>query len=246
MSVAITLDGSHVADVVVRPGTEPGTSERIAATLHGLNAWASLGGELVARGQHRLAIAARAARAAASGGIGVSAEEEQQIAHWFTGIVDEAIRRGGLSAAVAVWSVLAGDSHADPFEARSARCPAVAEVPPPPKGFAFEPDASDGVTPDPAEEAAFLARLRIAAGAYVHTAIAGASDADVAELREIVRADDDALEDYRPWGIDFAAEALSSESLDNARSLLTCRHLSNAEACSGFADWAHGEPGHAR
>jgi len=97
--------------------------------------------------------------------------------------------------------------------------------------------------PDPAEVATFLAKLRAASSRYVHTAIAGASDPDIRELREIVRGDDDTLEDYRPWGVDFSAEAPSSGALDNARSMLTCRRLSNGEACSGFADWAHGFAG---
>ena len=77
----------------------------------------------------------------------------------------------------------------------------------------------------------------------MHTAVAGASAADLDELREIVRAHDDALEDYRPWGVDFAEGALPSEVLADARSMLTCRRLSNAEACSGFADWARGFAG---
>jgi len=255
MSVPITLDGCHVADLVVHPRIDPATSERIAATFYRLNVWTSLGGDLAALGQHRLAIAARAARAAASGGIGVSAEEEQQLAEWFTGIVDEAIRHGGPPAAAAIWFVLAGDSHADPFEVRPARCPMVAEVPHPPHGGPNEPgepeldepgldepglDEPGELTPDPAEVAAFLAKLRAAAAGYVHTAIACASDSDLLELRKIVCAGVDTLEDYRPWGPGFVEELLSSMSLENARSLLTRRQLSNAEACRGFADWAHG------
>jgi hypothetical protein len=243
MSVPITLDGCHIADLVVRPGTDRATSERIAVTLYGLNAWASLGGELAALGQHRLAIAARAARAAASGGIGVSAEEQQQIARWFTGLVEEAIRRDGLRAAAAIWFVLVGDCHADPFESWPARCPVVAEVPDPPRGYASEPGESGRVTPDPATAATFLSKLRAAAASYVHTAIACASDSDILELRKIARAADNALEGYRPWGPDLVEESPSSVSLESARSMLTRRHLSNAEACSGFADWAHGFAG---
>src|SRR5207237_9857551 len=83
---------------------------------------------------------------------------------------------------------------------------------------------------------------RAAAAGYVHTAIASASDADIVELRESIRAPDDALEDYRPWGIDVVDDA-PSESLESARSTLTRRQLSNADACSGFADWAHGLAG---
>jgi hypothetical protein len=77
----------------------------------------------------------------------------------------------------------------------------------------------------------------------VYTAIACASEPDLRELREIARADADALEEFRPWGVDLAADAPASESLEDARSMLTYRHLSNAEACSGFADWAHGFAG---
>jgi hypothetical protein len=62
-------------------------------------------------------------------------------------------------------------------------------------------------------------------------------------LRKIVRADDVALEGYRPWGPDFAEGSPAAVSLESARSLLTRRQLSNAEACSGLAEWAHGFAG---
>jgi hypothetical protein len=99
------------------------------------------------------------------------------------------------------------------------------------------------MAPDPTEAATFVAKLRAAAPGYVHTAIAYASDAEIDELGEIVRAAAHALEEYRPWGIDFTAEGPASESLADARAMLTYRHLSTAEACSGFADWAHGFAG---
>ena len=238
----ITFDGRYLGDLHVRPGTDEDLLARAVDQFATLTAWSKIGASLAALGPHRLAIAARAA-AAAAGGRGVSAEEEAHIARWFTGVVDETLRRGGLRAAVAVWFVLVADNHADPFEARPARCPMVAAVPLPPRGFESELDEPGEMTPAPAEVATFLAKLRAAAAGYVHTAIAGASDSDISELREIVRADDDTLEDYRPWGIDFAAETPSSELLEDARSMLTCRHLSNAEACSSFADWAHGFAG---
>jgi hypothetical protein len=41
--------------------------------------------------------------------------------------------------------------------------PVVAEVPPPPKDSAFEPDEPGGGPPDPAEVATLLTRLRAAA-----------------------------------------------------------------------------------
>ena len=73
-----------------------------------------------------------------------------------------------------------------------------------------------------------------------------AHELDLIELLEHSRKRDrrvcDALEDYRPWGIDFAEEA-PAESLESARSMLTCRQLSNPEACCGVADWAHGFAG---
>jgi hypothetical protein len=241
--VPITFDGRYIGDLQVRPGTDEDLVSRVLDQLELLTEWARLGASLAALGPHRLRIAARAATAAAGGGRGVGSEEEEHIARWFVTVVDEAIRRGGLRAAAAIWFVLASDDHADPFEARRARCPAIAEVPYPPRGFAAEPADPDGVPPDPAEVATFLAKLRAGASGYVRTAIACASASDLLELREIVRADNDTLEDYRPWGIDFGAEEPPSESLESARAMLTCRRLTNAEACSGFADWAHGFAG---
>jgi hypothetical protein len=43
-------------------------------------------------------------------------------------------------------------------------------------------------------------------------------------------------------GHDLEADA-PAEALENARSMLTYRQLSSGEACSGFADWAHGFTG---
>jgi hypothetical protein len=250
--VPVTFDGHHLGDLHVSPGTSPALVSRALGQLAVPAEWSQLGADLAALGPHRLAIAARAATAAAGGGRGANAEEADHIAQWFCGLVDEAIHRGGLPAAVAIWVVLAGDSQADPVSGRSARCPSVAEVPLPPTGFSFEPgepsspgeSAQPGQpTPDPDEVAAFLAGLRAAAPGYVHTAIACASDSDLRELREIVLADDHALEELRPWGIDLAADVPASASLEDARSMLTYRRLSSIEACSGFADWAHGFAG---
>jgi hypothetical protein len=241
--VPITFDGRYIGDLQVRPGTDGELVSRALDQLELLTEWARLGASLAALSPHRLRIAARAATAAAGGGRGMGAEEEDHIARWFVAIVDEAIRRGGLRAAAAIWFVLASDAHVDPFEARRARCPAIAEVPYPPRGFAAEPGDPAEMTPDSAEVATFLAKLRAGAAGYVHTAIACASAADLLELREIVRTDDDTLEDYRPWGIDFGAEEPPSASLESARAMLTCRRLTSAEACSGFADWAHGFAG---
>jgi hypothetical protein len=243
--VPITFEGQYLGDLHVPPVTNPALVARAKeqiAQLAALPEWSKLGTDLAARGPHRLAIAARAATAAATGGRGVLAEEEDRIAQWFGGIVDEAIRRGGLPAAAAIWVVLAGDSHDDPLYGRSARCPAFAAVPPPPEvSFELgEPDAPGAVTPDPDEVAAFLAKLRAAAPGYVYTAIACASGADLHDLREIMGADAHAIEEFRPWGVELAAETPASELLEDARAILTYRQLSNAEACGGVADWAHG------
>jgi hypothetical protein len=243
--VPITFEGQHLGDLHVPPVTDPALVDRAKeqiAQLAALPEWSKLGTDLAARGPHRLAIAARAATAAATGGRGVSADEEDRIAQWFGGIVEEAIRRGGLPAAAAIWVVLAGDSHDDPLYGRSARCPAIAAVPPPPEvSFELgEPGAPSAVTPDPDAVAAFLTKLRAAAPGYVYTALACASGADLHDLREIMGADDHALEEFRPWGVELAAETPASELLEDARSILTCRQLSNTEACGGVADWAHG------
>ena len=236
------------------PASEPqprsSTSEEavadspVADLQAALAEWSRLGAELAAHGPHRLAIAARAAVAAAGGGRGVSAEEAADLARWFAGVVDEALHRGGLAAGVAIWLVLAGDSQDGPLDARVPRCPAVAAVPPPPgiTGELAELADPAGLAPDPAA-AAFLAGLRAAAAGYVHTALACASPADVLELREIACAEDDALEDYRPWGVDLAEDAPASEALERARAMLTCRRLSPDEVCGGVADWARGLAG---
>ena len=64
--------------------------------------WNELGAELAARGPHRIVIALHAARAAATGGAQLTTHEEEQIAAWFAGVVDEAIRRGGGSGMTAM------------------------------------------------------------------------------------------------------------------------------------------------
>lgn len=228
--MTLTYDASDVP---------PGTEEQRAVLLQ----WLKLGEGLAALGPHRLAIAARAAVAAAGGGAGVGTEQENQIARWFLGIVDEAIARGGARAAAAIWSVLVGDSHPDPnplewWSGRSARCPAVAEVPNPPTAFMWEP-GEHGPTPDPYEVSRFLPKLRTAAAGYVHTAIAGASYDHLRTLHRIMHASDDRLEAYRPWGFGLIAPQ-SLIPLDSALSRLTRRQLSNVEACRGVTDWAYG------
>lgn len=204
--------------------------------------------ELAALGPRRIAIAARAAVAAA-GGAGVGTEQENQIARWFVAVVDEAIARGGPRAAAAIWFVLAHDRHPDPdpsagWSGWSTRCPAIAEVPDPPIAFAFLPgdraDLDDELAPDPDEVATFLAALHTAAAGYVYTAIAGASADDLRALDQIMRAGDAGLDAYHPWGDEFGSWWPSWLSLESSRSLLTRRLLSNAEACHGVANWADG------
>jgi len=243
--VPLRLDGYHLGELHVPVGTDPELLARALRQLALSSEWVQLGAELAALGPHRLAIAARAAMAAATGGRGVTAEDEAYIAQWFGGIVDEAIGAGGLPAAVAIWTVLAGDRHTDPAGGWAARCPAVAEMPLPPRGFAFEPGEPDGsgaASLDPDEVAEFLTKLRAAAPGYVRTAIAGASDDDLRDLREITVADARALEEFRPWGVDLVADA-PGEALEDARSMLIYRQPSSTEVCSGFADWARGFAG---
>src|SRR5262249_8875019 len=114
--VSITLDGDHIGGLHVRPGVDEKLVARVIEQLAAPAEWAKLGVALAARGPHRLAIATRAAVAVAGGGRGVSLEEEDRIAQWFAGIVDEAIRRGGLFAAAAIWVILVCDDHANPSE----------------------------------------------------------------------------------------------------------------------------------
>ena len=197
------------------------------AAAPGLAEWARLGAELAALGPHRLAIAVHAARAAAAGGAGLSSGEEEQIADWLAGIVDEAIGRGGGSGddedetAAAIWHVLAGDGHRDPEREHAARCPAVAAAPHP---------GAPG----------FLASMSAAARGYVYTAIAGASAEEIAELREILAASDDGLETYRPWGLVDTEDPPAAALLEPALASLTLRRPTSAEVCCGFGGWARG------
>jgi len=189
--------------------------------------WSRLGAELAARGPYRIAIAMHAARAAATGGSGLTFHEEEQIAAWFAGIVDEAIQRGGGSrddhdeTATAIWHVLIGDWHRDPRRAYPARCPNVAAVPCP-------------------GAPAFLAALRAVAAGYAHTAIAGASAEEIDELCALLIMGEDDLEAYRPCGLVDTEDAPASELLGPALAILTLRRPTNAELCSGFAGWAQG------
>ena len=189
--------------------------------------WSRLGAELAARGPYRIAVAMHAARAAATGGGRLTFHEEEQIAVWFAGIVDEAIQRGGGSrddhdgTAAAIWHVLVGDWHRDPQRVSPARCPEVATVPCP---------GAPG----------FLASLRVAAAGYVHTVVAGASAEEISELCSLLVMGDDDLEAYRPCGLVDTEDEPASELLGPALASLTLRRPTNAELCCGFAGWARG------
>lgn len=75
---------------------------------------------------------------------------------------------------------------------------------------------------------------------YVHHAVAGATDEDMTELRELIHADDDALD-----ALD-APEPLAPVDNDphdgmyEAMSALTRRRLSNAQVSRALASWAFG------
>ncbi|HWU89095.1 MAG TPA: hypothetical protein VN253_17640 [Kofleriaceae bacterium] len=64
-AVPITIDGRPIGDLLVRPGTDQELIAQAIDQLTALSAWSRLGAELAALGGHHLAIAARAAMAAA-------------------------------------------------------------------------------------------------------------------------------------------------------------------------------------
>lgn len=194
-------------------------------TAPGFDGWSKLDAKLAALGPHRLMIAAHAARAAASGGTCLPSREEEQIAAWFTSIVEEANRSGGSSmddsdqTGAAIWHVLNGDWHRDSERVCSVRCFVVAEVP------------CRG-TPG------FLASLRAAAAHYVHTIVAGTSADDISELRSLLTTIDDGLEAYPLCGLVDAEDAPASEFLEPALANMTLRSPTSAEVCGGFSGWA--------
>ena len=186
--------------------------------------WIALGAELAERGAHRVALALRVARAAATGGRNVSIEEEGQIAAWFAGVVELALRRGREDAADAIWHIWHGDFQRDPI-GRSARCPAVA--------IAMEAPPGD---------LHFVDELRAAAPGYVRTAIAGASDDEIDELRALVAADDEHLEAYRPYAAVPGARTwrgYAADPLESALAHLTRRRPTHEQITSAVAGWAY-------
>ena len=221
--------------MVVRCGTDE--EERAAVEqLSALAEWAELGAEISALGRHRLAIAAHAARVAAAGGCGVGGEEEERIAEWFRGIVETAIERGGVRAARAIWFVLASDNQRDPSGAWTARCPALEAIgwPPIPVEGSGLPEDDDW------QMARWLAELPDAAVGYVHHAIAGASAEDVAELRELIETDDDALDAFYAPELVALADHDPHEAMYEAMATLTRRRLGNDEVSGALESWAFG------
>lgn len=149
-----------------------------------LTEWTALGASLLAlpNGAHRLALAMRAARGATSGGIEIGTDEARAMEQWLADTIDLAIARGGENAASAIWYVIAGDRQPEPSAIRPPRCPAVAMI-----------EAGPG-------ERGFVAALRTHAPMYIRTVVSGASRRDVALLREIVGADEQMLDELRPFG----------------------------------------------
>ena len=191
-----------------------------------LTEWTALGASLLAltNGAHRVALAMRTARAAASGGIEVGADEARAMEQWLADTIDLAIARGGENAASAIWYVLAGDWHQDPSAIRPARCPAVAMI-----------EAGPG-------DRGFVAALRTHAPMYIRTVMSGASKRDVALLREIAGADEQTLDELRPFGTraTLTEDRAPWEDLEDARATLTARYPSSDDVCSGVGAWASG------
>lgn len=220
MTIWILCDGSRVANVAV----DPIPDEQLAAALYGLTAWAALGADLAAKGPHRLTLGEHVARAAATGGIGMNLHEEDLCVAFFEDLLDQAHTLGGDEAAAAIWAILVADSHRHPTESRRARCPAV-----------------EAMRQAPGEPG-FLMALRSALGGYVRTAIAGASESEIAELRGLMLARVDIIEETgRPWSRVFGADESNSHAadlLEPALDHLTRRKPTTAQLCSGVGSWA--------
>jgi len=220
VTIWILCDGSRVANVAV----EPIPDERFAATLYGLTAWAVLGADLAAKGPHRLTLGEHVARAAAVGGIGMNLHEEDLCVAFFEDLLDQAHTSGGGQATAAIWSILVADSLRHPTGTRRARCPAV--------------EAMRQASGEPG----FLMALRSVLGSYVRTAIAGASESEIAELRGLMLARVDIIEETgRPWSRVFGADESNGHAadlLEPALDHLTRRKPTTAQLCSGVGSWA--------
>lgn len=193
--------------------------------------WTALGDELAAR-PHRLALALHAARAATSGGGRLTPHEEDALAQWFSGIVDEGIRRsGGVQTGLdhrrgtdnpfcrAAWFVLHTDWHRHPLHLRPPRCPAMATVPSP-------------------GDLGFVDAFRAAAPGYLRTVIAGASDHNVEELALILTLGERALdEQFRPLGAAYTEEG-PLQHMERALEQLSRRYYTSEDICDGVEAWA--------
>ena len=188
--------------------------------------WTALGASLLAlpNGAHRVGLAMRTARAAASGGIEIGADEVRAMEQWFADTIDLAIARGGENAASAIWNVIAGDWQPDPSAIRPARCPAVAMI-----------EAAPG-------ERGLVAALRTHAPMYIRTVVSGATKRDVTLLRELVGADEQMLDELRPFGTcaNLAEDRAPWADLEDARATLIARYPSSDDVCSGVCAWASG------
>jgi hypothetical protein len=188
--------------------------------------WTALGASLLAlsNGAHRVALAMRTARAAASGGIEIGAGEARAMEQWLADTIDLAIARGGENAAAAIWYVITGDWQQDPGAIRPARCPVVAMI-----------ETGPG-------DRGFVAALRTHAPMYLRTVVSGASTRDVALLREIVGADEQMLDELRPFGAraNLTEDRAPWEDLEDARATLIARYPSSDDVCSGVCAWASG------
>lgn len=219
----------HSPDAAAPPqkSVEPGLVPVERSTdLPNLTEWTALGASLLAlpNGAHRLALAMRTARAATSGGIEIGVDEARAMEQWLADTIDLAITRGGENAASAIWYVIAGDWQPDSSAIRPARCPAVAMI-----------EAGPG-------ERGFAAALRTYAPMYIRTVVSGASKRDVALLREIVGADDQMLDELRPFGASasLAEDRAPWEDLEDAHAAFTARYPSSDDVCLGVCAWASG------
>ena len=235
VSIPICIDGRHLGEVVVRPVTGEEDRAAVIEQLSSFVEWYKLGAEISLLGRCRLQIAAHAARVAAAGGRGVSVDEAERIADWFRGIVQTAIQRGGVRAARAIWFILAFDSQRDLCGTWKPRCPAL-------EAIGCPTVLDEGIEPseDGGQIAEWLAAFPDAAASYVHHAVAGASDEDVMELRELVQADDDTLDAlYAPEPIALADHD-PHEAMYEAMSTLTRRRIDNDQISGALESWAFG------
>lgn len=237
--VPISIDGRFIGELRVQPGSEEEVTTRAIAALADLRAWSQLGAEIADLGEHRLEVAAMAARAAATGGRGVSAAEEARFVDWFRGIIQTAIQRGGVDAARAIWFVLMADNRRDPIGIWAPRCSTLNQLGVPPtfiEGIELEETGDQQI-------AAWLAAFPDIAVRYVHHVVAGGTAEDITELRELVQADDAALDAlYAPEPFALADQD-PHEALYEAMSMLTRRRFDNAQVSRAVENWAFGSQG---